>query len=323
MTPLLEVRRLVKHYHSGSWFTGGSKTVYAVNGVSFDVAPGETLALVGESGCGKSTVGRTILRLMEPTSGSVLFEGSDLSGLDRHQLRTLRRRMQIVFQDPYSSLNPRLTVGSSVAEGLEIHRLLPPREIPARVSSLLEEVGLDPAMGERYPHEFSGGQRQRIGIARALAVEPGFLVCDEPVSALDVSVQAQILNLFSDLQRRRGLAYLFIAHDLAVVRQIAHRVAVMYLGVIVEEGPSETVISRPRHPYTRALISAVPVPDPERQRMRIVLPGDPPNPTVRPPGCPFYSRCFHPSKNERCTAETPPLREVDGRLAACHYAEEV
>ena len=323
MTPLLEVRELVKHYHSGSWFTGGSRTVYAVNGVSFEVAPGETLALVGESGCGKSTVGRTILRLMEPTSGSVLFEGTDLSGLDRNQLRTLRRRMQIVFQDPYSSLNPRLTVGSSVAEGLEIHRLLSPREIPARVSSLLEEVGLDPAMAQRYPHEFSGGQRQRIGIARALAVEPGFLVCDEPVSALDVSVQAQILNLFSDLQRRRGLAYLFIAHDLAVVRQIAHRVAVMYLGVIVEEGPSETVISRPRHPYTRALISAVPVPDPERQRMRIVLPGDPPNPTVRPPGCPFHSRCFHPSKNERCTAETPPLREVDGRLAACHYAEEV
>ena len=323
MTPLLEVRQLVKHYHSGGWLTGGSRTVYAVNGVSFEVEPGETLALVGESGCGKSTVGRTVLRLMEPTSGSVLFEGADLGGLDRKELRTLRRRMQIVFQDPYSSLNPRLTVGASVAEGLEIHRLLPKPEIPSRVAGLLEEVGLDPAMAERYPHEFSGGQRQRIGIARALAVEPSFLVCDEPVSALDVSVQAQILNLFNDLQRRRGLAYLFIAHDLAVVRQIAHRVAVMYLGVIVEEGPSETVISRPRHPYTRALISAVPVPDPERQRMRIVLPGDPPNPTVRPPGCPFYSRCFHPSRNERCTAETPPLREVDGRLAACHYAEEV
>jgi oligopeptide/dipeptide ABC transporter ATP-binding protein len=322
VSALLEVRDLVKHYRSGSWLSGG-KTVYAVNGVSFEVAPGETLALVGESGCGKSTVGRTILRLVEPTSGIVTFEGHQLDALDRSSLRRLRRRMQIVFQDPYSSLNPRLTVGSSVAEGLEIHRLHPKPDIPGRVAGLLEEVGLDPAMAERYPHEFSGGQRQRIGIARALAVEPAFLVCDEPVSALDVSVQAQILNLFRDLQQRRGLAYLFIAHDLAVVRQIARRVAVMYLGVIVESGAADTVIAHPRHPYTRALISAVPVPDPERQRMRIVLPGDPPNPTVRPPGCPFYSRCFHPSKSSRCTTEVPPLREVDGRLAACHYAEEV
>jgi oligopeptide/dipeptide ABC transporter ATP-binding protein len=322
VSALLEVRDLVKHYRSGSWL-GGGKTVYAVNGVSFEVAPGETLALVGESGCGKSTVGRTVLRLVEPTSGTVTFEGHQLDALDRSSLRRLRRRMQIVFQDPYSSLNPRLTVGSSVAEGLEIHRLLPKPDIPGRVAGLLEEVGLDPAMAERYPHEFSGGQRQRIGIARALAVEPAFLVCDEPVSALDVSVQAQILNLFRDLQQRRGLAYLFIAHDLAVVRQIARRVAVMYLGVIVEAGPADTVIAHPRHPYTRALISAVPVPDPERQRMRIVLPGDPPNPTVRPPGCPFFSRCFHPSKSSRCTTEVPPLREVDGRVAACHYAEEV
>jgi oligopeptide/dipeptide ABC transporter ATP-binding protein len=322
MPPLLEVENLVKHYRTGSWFSGGVKTVFAVNGVSFQVAPGETLALVGESGCGKSTVGRTVLRLLEPTSGRVTFEGRDLSGVPRKQMRSLRRRMQIVFQDPYSSLNPRLTIGASVAEGLEIHRLVPQAELPRRVSSLLQEVGLDPGMADRYPHEFSGGQRQRIGIARALAVEPTFLVCDEPVSALDVSVQAQILNLFVDLQRRRGLAYLFIAHDLAVVRQIAHRVAVMYLGVIVEEGQAETVIGRPRHPYTSALISAVPVPDPERQRMRIVLPGDPPSPTVRPPGCPFHSRCFHPSKNQRCVQETPPLREVDGRLAACHYAEE-
>ncbi|HEX9892942.1 MAG TPA: oligopeptide/dipeptide ABC transporter ATP-binding protein, partial [Gemmatimonadales bacterium] len=321
MTALLEVQDLVKHYRSGGWLAGGGKTVFAVNGVTFHIASGETLALVGESGCGKSTVGRTVLRLLEPTSGRVVFEGNDLSALNRSSLRALRRRMQIVFQDPYSSLNPRLTIGASVAEGLEIHRLLPRSEIPHRVGSLLEEVGLDPVMAERYPHEFSGGQRQRIGIARALAVEPTFLVCDEPVSALDVSVQAQILNLFVDLQQRRGLAYLFIAHDLAVVRQIAHRVAVMYLGVIVEEGEAETVIGRPRHPYTRALISAVPVPDPERQRMRIVLPGDPPSPTVRPPGCPFFSRCFHPSKNDRCTVETPPLREVDGRLAACHYAE--
>jgi oligopeptide/dipeptide ABC transporter ATP-binding protein len=322
MTELLEVQHLVKHYKSGSWFSGGTRTVFAVNGVSFRIAAGETLALVGESGCGKSTVGRTVLRLLEPTAGQVVFEGRDLAGVDQRSLRQLRRRMQIVFQDPYSSLNPRLTVGASVGEGLEIHRLVSSAERPARVAGLLEEVGLDPGMSERYPHEFSGGQRQRIGIARALAVEPVFLVCDEAVSALDVSVQAQILNLFLDLRERRGLAYLFIAHDLAVVRQIAHRVAVMYLGVILEEGETQTVISRPRHPYTKALISAVPVPDPARQRMRIVLPGDPPSPLVRPPGCPFYSRCFHPSKNERCIAETPPLREVDGRQVACHYAEE-
>jgi len=321
MTALLEVRDLVVHYRTGSWFSGGGKTVYAVNGVSLAVEPGETLALVGESGSGKSSFGRAVLRLHPPTSGSVAFEGRDLLGLDRKALRALRRRMQIVFQDPYSSLNPRLTIGASVAEGLEIHRIVPRREIAARVAALLEEVGLDPAMADRYPHEFSGGQRQRIGIARALAVEPAFMVCDEPVSALDVSVQAQVLNLFLELQRRRGLAYLFIAHDLAVVRQIAHRVAVMYLGKIVEEGDVDTVITRPRHPYTIALLSAVPVPDPERQRMRIVLPGDPPSPTVLPVGCPFAGRCFHPARDARCTAEAPALRVVDGREVACHYAE--
>ncbi len=321
MSALLEVRDLVVHYRSGSWFSGGGKTVYAVNGVNLEVAPGETLALVGESGCGKSSLGRAVLRLHPPTSGRVTFEGEDLLAIDAKALRALRRRMQIVFQDPYSSLNPRLTVGTSVAEGLEIHRLVPRGEIKARVGALLEEVGLDPAMASRYPHEFSGGQRQRIGIARALAVEPVFLVCDEPVSALDVSVQAQVLNLFVDLQRRRGLAYLFIAHDLAVVRQIAHRVAVMYMGRIVEEGDVGTIIARPRHPYTIALLSAVPVPDPERQRMRIVLPGDPPSPTVLPAGCAFAGRCFHPRKDARCLAETPPLREVDGREVACHYAE--
>ena len=321
MTAMLEVRDLVVHYRTGSWFSGGAKTVYAVNGVTLDVDAGETLALVGESGSGKTSFGRAILRLYPPTSGSVSFEGEDLLGLDRRALRDVRRRMQIVFQDPYSSLNPRLTVGDSVAEGLEIHRIVPKEEIRARVGALLEEVGLDPAMAGRYPHEFSGGQRQRIGIARALAVEPAFLVCDEPVSALDVSVQAQVLNLFLELQRHRGLAYLFIAHDLAVVRQIAHRVAVMYLGRIVEQGNVETVIRRPRHPYTVALLSAVPVPDPERQRMRIVLPGDPPSPTVLPQGCPFAGRCFHPAKNERCTTERPELRLVDHREVACHYAE--
>ena len=322
MTPLLAVRDLVVHYRAGSWFSGGGKTVYAVNGVSLEVDPGETVALVGESGCGKSSFGRAVLRLHPPTSGEVSFEGQDLLSLDRRALRAVRRRMQIVFQDPYSSLNPRLTIGDSVAEGLEIHQVVPRQEIAQRVGALLEEVGLDPAMASRYPHEFSGGQRQRIGIARALAVEPAFIVCDEPVSALDVSVQAQVLNLFLDLQRHRGLAYLFIAHDLAVVRQIAHRVAVMYMGRIVEVGDVETVITRARHPYTIALLSAVPVPDPERQRMRIVLPGDPPSPTVLPPGCPFAGRCFHPAKDARCTAEAPALRVVDGREVACHYAEQ-
>jgi peptide/nickel transport system ATP-binding protein len=319
--PLLSVRNLVKHYHSGGLFSRGAPPVRAVDGVSFEVRQGETLALVGESGCGKSSVGRTILRLQEPTSGQAIFEGTDIFTLDRAALRARRRRMQIIFQDPYSSLNPRMRIGAAIAEGIEIHRLAPRREIPQRVSALLEEVGLDPAYASRYPHEFSGGQRQRIGIARALAVQPAFLVCDEPVSALDVSVQAQVLNLLSDLQRQRGLAYLFIAHDLAVVRQIAQRVAVMYLGRIVEEGTTEQVLSNPRHPYTVALLSAVPEPDPELRRERIVLSGDLPSPANPPSGCPFHTRCFHPLKNERCRTEVPPLRRVLGTMAACHYAE--
>ncbi len=320
--PLLAVRDLVKQYRSGGWLAGPSRTVHAVNGVSFEVAPGETLALVGESGCGKTSVGRTVLRLQDPTSGQVLFEGEDLFALDRRTLRALRRRMQIIFQDPYSSLDPRMTIGRSVGEGLEIHRLVPAGEIPARVRDLLGEVGLDPDAAGRYPHEFSGGQRQRIGIARALAVEPVFLVCDEPVSALDVSVQAQVLNLLTDLQRDRGLAYLFIAHDLAVVRHVAHRVAVMYLGRFMEVGDTASLISSPRHPYTRALVSAVPDPDPAHQGTRILLPGDPPSATVVPPGCPFAGRCYHRLKDTRCTAERPELRPVDGSLVACHYAEE-
>jgi oligopeptide/dipeptide ABC transporter ATP-binding protein len=266
-------------------------------------------------------VGRTILRLQEPTSGSAYFEGVDVFSLDRANLRALRRRMQIIFQDPYSSLNPRMTVGTAIAEGIEIHRLAPRSEIPARVGALLEEVGLDPGYATRYPHEFSGGQRQRIGIARALAVQPAFIVCDEPVSALDVSVQAQVLNLLSDLQRHRGLSYLFIAHDLAVVRQIAHRIAVMYLGRIVEEGPTDQLLSNPRHPYTVALLSAVPEPDPSTQRGRIVLRGDLPSPSYPPPGCPFHTRCFHPLKNEHCRTAVPLLRPVQNTLAACHYAE--
>jgi len=321
MTPLLSVRNLVKYYQSGGLFGRAAPPVRAVDGVSFDVGRGETLALVGESGCGKSSVGRTILRLQEPTSGAALYDGVDIFSLDRNTLRKQRRHMQIIFQDPYSSLNPRITIGSAVAEGLEIHQLAPRTEIPGRVAALLEEVGLDPGYARRYPHEFSGGQRQRVGIARALAVQPSFIVCDEPVSALDVSVQAQVLNLLADLQRQRGLSYLFIAHDLAVVRQIAHRVAVMYLGRIVEQGPTDEILSNPRHPYTVALLSAVPEPDPATQKTRIVLSGDLPSPANPPPGCPFHTRCFHPLKSARCRSEVPLLRPVSGTLAACHYAE--
>jgi oligopeptide/dipeptide ABC transporter ATP-binding protein len=319
--PLLQVRDLVKHYTAAGLFRAGLPPVRAVDGVSFDVGRGETLALVGESGCGKSSAGRTILRLQEPTSGQALFDGTDVFALDRVALRRLRRRMQIIFQDPYSSLNPRMTIGAAVAEGIEIHRLAAGTEVKRRVGALLEEVGLDPGYARRYPHEFSGGQRQRVGIARALAVEPSFIVCDEPVSALDVSVQAQVLNLLADLQRDRGLSYLFIAHDLAVVRQIAHRVAVMYLGRIVELGATEALLSAPRHPYTVALRSAVPEPDPGRRKARIVLAGDLPSPSNPPPGCPFHTRCFHPARDERCRRETPLLRPVGATVAACHYAE--
>jgi oligopeptide/dipeptide ABC transporter ATP-binding protein len=317
--PMLRVESLVKHYPSGGW--GKSVVVRAVDGVSFELAAGETLALVGESGCGKSTTGHTILRLHEPTSGAVSFDGQPVFTLDRGALQALRRRMQIIFQDPYSSLNPRMTIGDAIAEGLRIHRLVPTREIAARVASLLAEVGLDAAMANRYPHEFSGGQRQRIGIARALAVEPAFIVCDEPVSSLDVSVQAQVINLLMDLQASRGLAYLFIAHDLAVVRQIAHRIAVMYLGKIVETGGAEAVLSDPRHPYTAALLSAVPQPDPTTKALRIILPGEPPSPTDPPSGCRFHPRCFHRLKDARCSAEEPQLRQVGSSIVACHYAE--
>jgi oligopeptide/dipeptide ABC transporter ATP-binding protein len=319
--PILEVRDLVKHYESGGLFRGSAAPVRAVEGVSFEVGRGETLALVGESGCGKSSVGRTVIRLQEPTAGSVHFEGADVFALGRTELRQLRRRMQIIFQDPYSSLNPRMTVGQAVAEGIEIHRLARGADVARRVEALLAEVGLDPSYARRYPHEFSGGQRQRIGIARALAVEPSFIVCDEPVSALDVSVQAQVINLLADLQARRGLSYLFIAHDLAVVRQIAHRIAVMYLGHIVELGPTEAVLRNPRHPYTQALLSAVPEPDPGLQRARITLEGDLPSPANPPSGCPFHTRCFHPLKSGRCVDEVPQLRPVAATLAACHYAE--
>lgn len=323
MTPLISVQDLVKHYGSGGLFSGNAPVVRAVDGVSFDIGQGETLALVGESGCGKSTVGRTILRLMEPTSGRVAFDGRDVLNLNRVELRALRRRMQIIFQDPYSSLNPRMTVGAAIAEGIRIHKLARGAAIRDRVRALLDEVGLSPDHASRYPHEFSGGQRQRIGIARALAVEPSFIVCDEPVSALDVSVQAQVLNLLADLQERRGLSYLFIAHDLAVVRQIAHRVAVMYLGTIVETGPTEELLSRPGHPYTQALLSAVPEPDPDQQKSRIVLKGDLPSPANPPSGCRFHTRCFHPLRDARCVNEVPALRPVRATEAACHYAESL
>ena len=320
--PLLVVRDLVKHYTSEGLFAARTPPVRAVDGVTFEVGRGETLALVGESGCGKSSVGRTIIRLQEPTSGEAIFDGQEVFRLGREPLRALRRRMQIIFQDPYSSLNPRMTVGDAVAEGIEIHRLARTKaERNERVAALLEEVGLDPSYASRYPHEFSGGQRQRIGIARALAVEPAFIVCDEPVSALDVSVQAQVINLLRDLQERRGLSYLFIAHDLAVVRQIAHRIAVMYLGHIIETAPTESLLSDPRHPYTQALLSAVPEPDPTAQRARIVLSGDLPSPSNPPPGCRFHTRCFHPLRSERCRTEVPLLRPVHASLAACHYAE--
>jgi oligopeptide/dipeptide ABC transporter ATP-binding protein len=312
--PLLDIQNLVKHYP-------GRPPVRAVDGVSLTVAAGQTLGLVGESGSGKSTLGRTVLRLQEPTAGRVLFEGEDVFALARGPLRTLRRRMQIVFQDPYSSLNPRMTVGQTLREPLEIHHLAAPAQMEARVASLLDEVGLDAAFAVRYPHELSGGQRQRVGIARALSVEPRFIVCDEPVSALDVSVQAQVLNLLADLQQKRRLTYLFIAHDLAVVRQVA----VMYLGRIVERAPAAAIYSGPRHPYTRALLSAVPEPNPRAARARIVLSGDIPSPAHPPSGCPFHPRCPHPKKNDRCRTEAPALRVAGGNpahFAACHFAEE-
>ena len=317
--PLLSVRELTRHFPIKRGVFGRvTGQVRAVDGVSFDVAPGETLALVGESGCGKSTTGRAILRLIEPTSGAVTFDGIDVLSLDGAELRKLRRRMQIVFQDPFSSLNPRMSIGAIVREGLTIHRLAEGSAADARVRQLLEEVGLRPEYSSRYPHEFSGGQRQRIGIARALAVEPKFIVCDEPVSALDVSVQAQVVNLLQDLQRDRGLTYLFIAHDLSVVEHIADRVAVMYLGRIVELAAAADLYREPRMPYTQALLSAVPVPDPSARRSRIVLTGDVPSPANPPSGCVFHPRCHHPQRDEACTRIVPPLEEkAPGHWAAC------
>ncbi len=317
--PLLELRNLHKSFTVGGSGFRRRARLHAVDGVELDVAVGETVGLVGESGCGKSTVARLALRLIEPDSGEIRFEDKDLRALGRSELRAMRRRMQIVFQDPFASLNPRMTVGETIAEGLHVHGLARGAEREQRVASLLETVGLAPEHAGRYPHEFSGGQRQRVGIARALALEPRLIVADEPVSSLDVSIQAQILNLLLDLQQRFGLAYLFISHDLRVVRHLSRRVAVMYLGRIVEYGPADSLYARPQHPYTEALLSAVPVPDPTRQQRRIVLSGDVPSPIAPPPGCPFHPRC--PKAIARCATERPALREIAPRhVSACHLA---
>jgi len=320
---LLEVSGLKKHFEvRGGMMSGPAATVRAVDGVDFTIKRGETLGLVGESGCGKTTTGRCVLRLEKPTEGRITFEGKDITGMGEGELRDVRRRMQVIFQDPYASLNPRMSIGDIVAEPLKVHGIVrdgTKRE--ARVKELLSQVGLLPQHAKRYPHQLSGGQRQRVGIARALAMEPSLIVCDEPVSALDVSIQAQIINLLEDLQKKFGLTYLFIAHDLSVVRHISDRVAVMYLGKIVELADRKALYEDPLHPYTKALLSAVPIPDPrlEAKRERMVLRGEVPSPLNPPSGCVFHPRC--PIAVDRCSAEIPPLREIKpGHWAACHLA---
>ncbi len=319
---LLETRGLCTSFEVRRGMFGPKGVVKAVDGVSLAVRAGETLGLVGESGCGKSTLGRTVLRLIDPSAGSIRFEGRDITRLSQSALRPMRRRMQMIFQDPYASLNPRMRVREIVGEALDIHHLgAAGSEREARVEALLKRVGLRPDQGARYPHEFSGGQRQRVGIARALAVEPRFIVADEPISALDVSIQAQIVNLLKDLQEELGLTYLFVAHDLKIVEYLSHRVAVMYLGRVVEESPAAGLYAEPLHPYTRALLSAVPVPDPTRPRRRLVLAGDVPSPINPPSGCTFHPRCPI-AKKGLCDVESPALRPLrDGHHVACHLAE--
>ncbi len=308
---LVQVERLAKLFPVRQGLLARTRFVHAVDGVSLYVKSGETLGLVGESGCGKSTLGRTLLRLIEPTYGRIMFDGRDITPLSQRQLRPLRRRMQLIFQDPYSSLNPRMTVRATIAEALRIHKLASSRsEEEARIEQLLTRVGLRAEAMHRYPHEFSGGQRQRIGIARALAVEPDFIVCDEPISALDVSIQAQIVNLLLDLQDELKLSYLFVSHDLKVVEYVSHRVAVMYLGKLVEVAPAASLYARRHHPYTRALLSAIPVPDPAKRRLRILLEGDVPSPIDPPAGCTFHPRCPRAEKG-KCDVETPPLEELE------------
>ena len=317
--PLLEVINLKKHFPLRSGFFGGARGyVYAVDGISFEIQKGETLALVGESGCGKSTVGRAILRLFPVTSGEVILDGERIDNLPAATLRPLRRRVQVVFQDPFSSLNPRMRVRDILAEPIRNFGLAEtPQALDDKVARLMDLVGLPRDAVGRWPHEFSGGQRQRIGIARALAAEPDLIVCDEAVSALDVSVKAQIINLLQDLQKQLGLALLFISHDLAIVEHMTHRVAVMYLGRIVEVAPKRTIFATPKHPYTQALLSAVPVPDPDADRQRLILKGDVPSPIKPPPGCHFHTRC--PYVMDRCRVEDPELRVVgDGHTMACH-----
>ncbi|PYI54593.1 ABC transporter ATP-binding protein [Paenibacillus flagellatus] len=315
--PLVEIRNLKKYFNVGK-----GQTLKAVNDVSFDIKQGETLGVVGESGCGKSTAGRTILRLYEPTGGAVNFNGTNIYSLSGSKMKALRRDMQMIFQDPYASLNPRMTITDIIGEALDIHRLAGSKaERKKRVERLLDLVGLNPDHATRYPHEFSGGQRQRIGIARALAVDPKFIICDEPISALDVSIQAQVVNLLQELQRKMGLTYLFIAHDLSMVKHISDRVAVMYLGKVVEIAPSEELYANPTHPYTKALLSAIPIPDPdiEATRERIVLSGDLPSPINPPTGCHFRTRC--PAASEKCASVEPALVEArPGHFTACHFA---
>ena len=320
---LLRVENLVKHFPI---YQGVIRrqvgAVHAVDGVSFEIYKGETLGLVGESGCGKSTAGRTILRLYKPTDGHVYYDGTDLASLSEREMRGMRRKLQIIFQDPYASLNPRMTVADIVGEPLIVHKVANGKEVQERVQELLALVGLNPAFADRYPHEFSGGQRQRIGVARALALQPDLIICDEPISALDVSIQAQVINLLEDLQKQFGLTYLFIAHDLSMVRHISDRVAVMYLGVIVELAERDELYDHPLHPYAQALLSAVPIPDPvaEERRQRIILEGDVPSPVNPPSGCRFRTRC--PIAESVCTEQKPEWREVKpGHFVACHLVE--